>query len=259
MSSVLRQETRDRVRILTMNRPEARNSLSGDLISALYDSLIEVDADEGVDVVVLTGEDPAFCAGVDLKEAAADGMAYFGLFDQKNCIAQVALVKKPIIGAINGATFTGGLEIALGCDFLIASERAFFADTHVRVGVLPGGGMTARLPTAIGLRRAREMSMTGDIVDAARAERIGLVNEVVGHEELMGRALRAAQAICETDSGIMRQLKRMYSTGSMMTTGDALNFESQVAHEWSNRGMDVGALAGRSEAVMSRNRNQRRS
>src|SRR6478672_9233322 len=120
------------VRVLTLNRPAARNALSRDLIKASYKALTEADADESVRVVVLTGADPAFCAGVDLKEAQRDGLGYFQEFRSQSCIAAVAKMRTPIIGAINGATFTGGLEMALGCDFLIASERAVFADTHAR-------------------------------------------------------------------------------------------------------------------------------
>jgi enoyl-CoA hydratase/carnithine racemase len=123
------------VRLLTLNRPEARNALSRDLIRAAYTALTEAEADDSVRAVVLTGADPAFCAGVDLKEAKRDGLKYFEEFRSQSCIAAVAKMRTPIIGAINGATFTGGLEMALGCDFLVASERAVFADTHARVGI----------------------------------------------------------------------------------------------------------------------------
>ena len=157
--------------MLTLNRPQARNALSHEVIRALYAALKAADADEQVRAVVLTGTDPAFCAGVDLKEAARDGLTYFEEFRSQSCITAVREMRTPIIGAINGATFTGGLEIALGCDFLIASERAVFADTHARVGILPGGGMTARLPQVVGLAMARRMSMTGEVIDAPRVPR----------------------------------------------------------------------------------------
>src|ERR1700751_842672 len=173
------------VRLLTLNRPQARNALSRDLIRATYAAVTEADADDSVRAVVLTGADPAFCAGVDLKEAQRDGLKYFEEFRSQSCIAAVAKMRTPVIGAVNGATFTGGLEIALGCDFLVASERALFADTHARVGVLPGGGMTARLPSVVGQAHARRMSLTGDVVDAARALQMGLVTEVVPHAALL--------------------------------------------------------------------------
>ncbi|MDT5169836.1 MAG: enoyl-CoA hydratase, partial [Mycobacterium sp.] len=169
------------VRVLTMNRPAARNALSPELIGTLYVALRDADDDPSVRAVVLTGADPAFCAGVDLKAAQRLGPVYFEQFQTQSCIRQTAQMRKPIVGAINGAVFTGGLEMALGCDFLIASERAVFADTHARVGILPGGGMTARLPHVVGAAMARRLSMTGEVVDATRAERIGLVTEVVPH------------------------------------------------------------------------------
>jgi len=133
------------VRVLTLNRPEARNALDSALISALSRALVAADAEPGVGAVVLTGADPAFCAGIDLKEAARDGAAYFAKHRAEPCIPQVARMATPVIGAVIDATFAGGLELALGCDFLIASERAVFADTHARVGFLPGG---ARLTSA---------------------------------------------------------------------------------------------------------------
>lgn len=196
------------VRVITLNRPQARNALSRDLIRACYAALTTADADESVRAVVLTGADPAFCAGVDLKEAARDGLSYFAEFRSQSCIAAVAAMRTPVVGAVNGATFTGGLEMALGCDFLIASERAVFADTHARVGILPGGGMTARLPQLVGAAMARRLSMTGEVVDAARAERIGLVTEVVPHDRLLGRAVDLATQIADVPGPTMRGLRR---------------------------------------------------
>ena len=184
--------------------------------------MTEADADESVRAVVLTGADPAFCAGVDLKEAQRDGLGYFEEFRSQSCIAAVAKMRTPIIGAINGATFTGGLEMALGCDFLIASERAVFADTHARVGILPGGGMTARLPQLVGLGMARRLSMTGEVVDAARAEKIGLVTEVVAHERLLDRALELAGQIAEVPGPTMLGLKEIYTTGAAPVIDPAL-------------------------------------
>ena len=138
-------------------------------------------------------------------------------------------MRTPIVGAINGAAFTGGLEMALGCDFLIASERAVFADTHARVGILPGGGMTARLPQLVGLGMARRLSMTGEVVDAARAERIGLVTEVVAHERLLDRALELAGQIAEVPGPTMLGLKEIYTTGAAAVIDPALAAEEKIA------------------------------
>jgi enoyl-CoA hydratase/carnithine racemase len=241
------------VRTLTMNRPEARNALNRDLIRALYAALKDADADDGVRAVVLTGTDPAFCAGVDLKEAARDGMAYFAEFKTESCIAAVAEMRTPIIGAINGATFTGGLEVALGCDFLIASERAVFADTHARVGILPGGGMTARLPQVVGAAMARRLSMTGEVVDAARAERIGLVTEVVAHDALMARAVELASQVAEVPGPIMLGLKEIYVRGASAVVDPALAAEGDIA---GSQERDFAGLGQRFDDVSARNKSQ---
>lgn len=252
MSEVLITD-HDAVRVLTLNRPQARNALSHDLIRALYAALKAADADEEVLAVVLTGTDPAFCAGVDLKEAARDGLKYFEEFRSQSCITAVREMRTPIIGAINGATFTGGLEIALGCDFLVASERAVFADTHARVGILPGGGMTARLPQVVGLSMARRMSMTGEVIDAARAERIGLVTEVVAHDRLLARALELAAAIAEVPGPTMLGLKEIYTEGAAAVIDPALAAEARIAYA---QHREFGDLGDRFRAVSERNKSQ---
>ncbi|WP_460355039.1 enoyl-CoA hydratase [Mycobacterium sp. ZZG] len=246
----------DGVRVLTLNRPAARNALSRDLIRASYAALTSADADDTVRAVVLTGADPAFCAGVDLKEAARDGLSYFSEFRSQSCIAAVAQMRTPVVGAINGATFTGGLEMALGCDFLIASERAVFADTHARVGILPGGGMTARLPHLVGAAMARRLSMTGEVVDAARAERIGLVTEVVPHEHLLGRAVELAAQIAEVPAPTMRSLKEIYTTGAAAVTEPALAAEEKIAFAQHRDSQDLEGLGDRFSAVTRRNKDQ---
>lgn len=253
MSGELLTEDVGAVRVLTLNRPRARNSLSGELISALYRALLSVDHDDAVRAVVLTGTDPAFCAGVDLKQAAAEGAAYFRRFDAENCVGQVALVRKPVIGAVNGAAFTGGLELALGCDFLVASERAVFGDTHVRVGVLPGGGLTARLPQLVGPAWARRMSMTGEIVDADQAHRIGLVTEVVPHDRLQDKVIGMAAAVAEVPAKLMGELKRVYSEGALSLIGPSLEVESSIARA---QQPDFAGLERRRIAVTQRNRSQ---
>lgn len=241
------------VRVLTMNRPEARNALGSELIEALFTALQDADDDASVRAVVLTGADPAFCAGVDLKQAQTLGMDYFAQFQTHNCITKTGQMATPIIGAINGATFTGGLEMALGCDFLIASERAVFADTHARVGILPGGGMTARLPLVVGHAMARRLSMTGEVVDAARAERIGLVTEVVAHERLLPRAVELATQIAEVPGPVMRGLKEIYTTGTAPVLDPALAAEKRIAFAQER---DFEGLGDRFTAVTQRNKSQ---
>ena len=243
------------VRVLAMNRPEARNALNTKLIEALYAALGDADGDPSVRAVVLTGVDPAFCAGVDLKEAQRLGTAYFEQFQTQSCIRKTAQMRKPIIGAINGPVFTGGLEMALGCDFLIASQRAVFADTHARVGILPGGGMTARLPQLVGGAMARRLSMSGEVPRRAadRAERIGLITEVVPHDRLLARAVELASQIGEVPAPIMAGLKEIYVTGSAAVTDPALAAEQDIAGA---QELDRDALGDRYTEISERNRRQ---
>lgn len=253
MTSLVQVADIDHVRLLTMNRPEARNALSRDLIRTLYAALSEADDDESVHAVVLTGADPAFCAGVDLKEAARDGTEYFAEFKSQSCITRVAQMRTPIIGAVNGAVFTGGLEMALGCDFLIASQRAVFADTHARVGILPGGGMTARLPQVVGNAMARRLSMTGEVVDAERAAQIGLVTEVVAHDKLLDRAIELAAQIAELPAATMTGLKEIYTRGTGPVISAALAAEQDIAGA---QARDFSGLSTRLDDVTARNRSQ---
>jgi len=241
------------VRVLTMNRPEARNALGRKLIETLFAAMVDADTDPDIRAIVLTGADPAFCAGVDLKEAQQLGTAYFARFQTHNCITKPAEMATPILAAINGATFTGGLEMALACDFMIASERAVFADTHARVGILPGGGMTVRLPQRVGAAMARRLSMTGEVVDAARAERIGLVTEVVVHDELLSRAIQIAEQIAEVPAATMAGLKQMYVRGTAGVTDTALAVELEIARA---HRPDTDALAARKAEVTARNKSQ---
>ncbi|WP_292991534.1 enoyl-CoA hydratase [Mycobacterium sp.] len=249
---VLRDDTGP-VRVLTMNRPAKRNALSPDLIGTLYAALRDADDDPTVRAVVLTGADPAFCAGVDLKEAQRLGSVYFEQFQNQSCIRQTGDMRTPIVGAINGAVFTGGLEMALGCDFLIASDRAVFADTHARVGILPGGGMTARLPQVVGAAMARRLSMTGEVIDAGRAAEIGLVTEVVPHGQLLGRAVELAAQIAEVPAPIMAGLKEIYVTGAAPIVQPALAAEQAIAGAQT---LDRDGLEDRYAEISERNRRQ---
>ena len=250
---ILRTDDRGAVRVLIMNRPQARNALSTELFEALHAALLEADLDPAVRAVVLTGADPAFCAGVDLKQAQQLGREYFRRFARHDCMAAIADLRTPVIGAVNGATFTGGLEIALACDFLIASQRAVFADTHARVGILPGGGMTARLPQVVGAAMARRLSMTGEVIDAARAEHIGLVTEVVAHEQILARAVELAEQIAEVPSTTMTGLLEMYRRGSATVTEPALAAERQIS---AATPISTEELAARQRDVAERNKRQ---
>jgi enoyl-CoA hydratase len=245
------REDRGAVRVLTMNRPESRNALNTDLISALHTALVHADRDASVRAVVLTGADPVFCAGLDLKQAQRDGSDYFERLHAENCITKVAQLGKPILGAINGAAITGGMEIALGCDFLVASDQAVFADTHARVAILPGAGMTARLPHAVGAGMARRLSMIGEVVDAARAEAMGLVTEVVAHARLLDRTVELATQICEVAAPVMQGLKAIYVAGAAAIIDPALAAEQTIA---ASAARHTDGLGERYRQVAERNR-----
>jgi enoyl-CoA hydratase len=231
--SILLVEQRGPVRILTFNRPQQRNALSSALIDTLRTELAAADADEQTSVVILTGSDPAFCAGLDLQELGSGGNTLLKVEDESIPAGHPWLpLSKPIIGAINGAAITGGLELALACDILIASERARFADTHARVGVLPGWGLTSRLPAAVGRGFARRMSLSGNFVDAEEALRTGLVTEVVEHDALMNAALALAETIAGNDQPGVRTLLASYRRAEEHVVDPALQAEKQTSRAW---------------------------
>lgn len=245
------------VRVITLNRPAARNALSIQLTAALYAALVAAEAADTVGAIVLTGTDPAFCAGIDLKEAARDGERYFDRYRETPCVEQVARMATPVIGAVNGPTFTGGLELALGCDFLVASERAAFADTHAGVGIVPGGGMTAWLPRLVGQAKARRMSYTGEIVEAQEALRIGLVTEVVAHDDLLPRAVGLATATTSSPPGVVATIKRVYAESEESALRPSLDIERAASRA---RTLDRHTLdeRRRSQTALNRERLLRR-
>jgi len=236
---ILHSTREDAVLVLTLHRPLARNALNLELTRALSAAFTAFDADESLRCLVLTGADPAFCAGLDLKEFRLPGSprgevgAMIRAFPER---------RKPAIGAINGATMTGGLELALGCDFLIASERARFGDTHVKVGTLSGGGMTSRLPHQVGTRWAKQMSLTCQPVDAATALRIGLVNEVVAHDSLLPRALELARDIASYDPQLVADTRRVLERGSEATLKDSMTLEAEALAAMRARGANAWNL-----------------
>jgi enoyl-CoA hydratase len=239
----LRIDRHDSVAVVTLDRPDVRNALSGELITALRAAFVELGTDDGVRAVVLTGADPAFCAGLDLKEVAGSG-ANLGMVDDVR--GPFTPISKPVIAAVNGAAYTGGLEIALSCDVRIASENAVFADTHARVGVMPGLGLTVRLPKAIGHAMALEMSLAGTRVDAQTALVWGLVNQVVPHDRLLETALEIARRMAEPDPVAISTLLRMYREAGERPESEALRHESVTSQTWI-AAMDRAGVPGSAE------------
>jgi len=259
MTDLVLLDVSDRVATITLNRPEARNALNGDLLEALTLTLAATDADDAVDVLVITGADPAFCAGLDLKAVASGDPRLIGTAPTKDMPVPdrgpFGTLSKPLIGAINGFAITGGFEIALACDFLVASENARFADTHARVGIQPWWGLTVALPQAIGFRRAREMSATGNFIDAQTALDWGLVNHVVPHEELLPFTRKLAADIVSSNQPALRRILATYDDGELVTGHDAWLREAEVAEAWMS-GATADELEANRQAVIARGRTQ---
>ena len=247
------------IAVVTLNRPEAMNALSRALRSALRQAFVELDADPEVKVVVLTGAgDRAFTAGLDLKELSTDplGMRAANATDPAENPARALLAtQKPIIGAINGVAITGGFEVALACDVLICSTNARFADTHARVGITPGWGLSQKLSRCIGPYRAKELSLTGNFLDARKAYDWGLVNRVVAPAELMPAALELARQMADIEADMLTTYKAMIDDGYELAMGEGLELEHRrsLAH---NAGVTPEMVAARRAAVQARGRSQ---
>lgn len=249
-------EVADRTATVTLNRPAQRNALNRALQRRIPEVIASLETDDGVDVVILTGADPAFCAGVDLKELGASGAGAGDLVLPRHSRGPLPPHRKPVIGAVNGVAVTGGFELALACDFLVASERARFADTHARVGVMPGWGLTVLLPEAVGVRRAREMSTTGNYLDASTAAAWGLVNHVVPHDELLPFCRALAADIVSNDQDGVRQMLDTYRWTTATTPEDAWEVEAEVSRSWARDHLAEGQVEARRQAIVERGRSQ---
>jgi enoyl-CoA hydratase len=257
---VLLVEQDEGVAVLTLNRPDAMNALSGALRVALARAFREIAEDPAIGAVILTGAGRAFCAGLDLKEmggetAAAGGPA--AMIEEGNMIQAVRACPVPLIGAINGFAITGGFELALACDFLVASSEARFADTHARVGIVPGWGISQLLPRWIGPGCARELAFTGNFLDAEQACAWGLVNRVVAPEELLPTCRSLARDVLSCDARTVRAIKRLHREGGATTLGEALALEGRASVEHA-RSVSAADVAARRRSVQERGRSQSR-
>jgi enoyl-CoA hydratase len=240
------------VAIVTLNRPERRNALTAGLMVAIAATMAELDADDGVGAIVLTGSDPAFCAGLDLAELSTSGANL--RVDETG--RPWPRLRTPVIGAVNGPAVTGGLELVLHCDFAIASEQAAFADTHAKVGVMPGWGLSMLLPQAVGLRRAKQMSFTGTYVRADEALAWGLVNRVAPHEQLLPEAVRIASDISKNDRVAVPTLLTLYDDNAGDQIAAGLRREYVLAREWRDRMVRPDVVAQRREGIREHGRSQ---
>ena len=222
-------EIQDKVSVITINRPEKRNALSQDVRECLYQRLQEIDSRKDVRAVIITGAGEAFVAGADIAsmkdytsedamKASRYGSSIFSFIEN---------MRFPVIAAINGWALGGGCELALACDIRICSDDARFGQTEVRIGIIPGYGANIRLPRLIGAGKAKELIYTGRIIDAAEAERIGLVNSVVSRETLMDEAMKLAGRISKGPASI-NLAKKAINKAFDLEMDDALEFSSKL-------------------------------
>ena len=229
--SVLLVEREGTTAVLTMNRPDALNALSLELEGALKDAFRALAGEAGLRALVLTGAGRAFCAGVDLKELEQTGTGVRDWLGTDSLAEIVRACPVPVIAAVNGFAITGGLELAMLADFIVAAPEARFADTHARVGITPSWGLTQVLPRRIGEARARQMSFTGAFVDAETALAWGLVNEVVPADALLGRAKAIAAEIAGTDRATLDRIRGLYRDGAGLPLTDGLALEARIFAE----------------------------
>ena len=243
------------VTTVTFNRPEALNALSRALRNRMTEVFNRLSDDPETEVIILTGAGRAFTVGLDLKELGGETAVEESISDGDLSEAMKAC-HQPIIGAINGFAITGGFEIALMCDFLIASTAAKFADTHARVGVVPGWGLSQRLPRLIGINRAKELSLTGNYLDAQTAANWGLVNRVVSPEKLLDTCRDLARDIVTTDPATRHEIKRIMDEGWLTTLGDGLDVELAANREHSRTEVRAEKVAARRADIQARGREQ---
>jgi enoyl-CoA hydratase len=254
-SPVLLVEKNAGIACLTLNRPQAMNALSHELRQAVTQAFRELALDDAVRVVILTGAGKAFCAGLDLKELGSRDAQPLGAFTDADMMAAIRGFPGPVIGAVNGFAITGGFELALACDLLIASSEARFADTHARVGILPGWGLSQKLPRLIGIGRAKELSFTGNYIGAEQALAWGLVNRVVAPAELLGTCRKLAEDMLSCDPASLRGYKQLIDAGFATTFEEGLRLEARASKDFA-KGITPEIVATRRGAVQERGRRQ---
>ncbi len=248
------------VATLTLNRPKAMNALSGALRGALADAVEQCENDPEIGAVILTGAgQDAFCAGLDLTEWAGEteekskGVSGRPRFQA----SRLEALDCPVIGAINGVAITGGFELALACDVLIGSTRARFADTHARVGIMPGWGLSQKLSRLVGIYRAKELSLTGNFIDAHQAERWGLLNRVVEPAALMETCRALARDVLSCEPDLVKAYKGLINRGFAATLSEGRSMETELNRE-QQPGVSQQQLAAARKRVMARGREQTR-
>nr|WP_314090488.1 enoyl-CoA hydratase [uncultured Shinella sp.] len=223
-------ETRGRVGLITLNRPQALNALNRKLLEELKSVLAGFEADAGIGAIVLTGSEKAFAAGADIKEMQPYGFAEAVVEDLAAGWDEVAACRKPMIAAVSGFALGGGCEVAMMCDFIIASETAKFGQPEITLGIIPGMGGTQRLTRALGKSKAMDLILTGRLMDAAEAERSGLVARVVAPEKLLDEALAAAEKIAGFSLPSTMMAKEAVSRAHETVLSEGMRAERRLFH-----------------------------
>ena len=224
-------ETRGRVGLVTLNRPKALNALNDALMDELGDALAKFDADEGIGAIVLTGSDKAFAAGADI--GAMKDWSYMDVYKSEYITRnweRMESVRKPVIAAVAGYALGGGCELAMMCDFIIAADTAKFGQPEIKLGIIPGAGGTQRLPRAVGKAKAMDLVLTGRMMDAAEAERAGLVSRVVAADKLLDEALAVAAQIAEFSLPSVMMAKEAVNRAYETPLAEGMLFERRLFH-----------------------------
>ena len=254
--ALLEVERSDGYAVLTLNRPEAMNALSAELRTLLARTVRELEADPDIRVLILTGAgDRAFTAGLDLKELGG-GASIADAVEIEDPVKSIEQFSGPVIGAINGVAITGGFELALACDVIVAADTARFADTHARVGIMPGWGLSQKLSRAIGVYRAKELSLTGNFLSAQQAADWGLVNRVVPAAELLPTARKLAADMLSVVPEMLVGYKKLIDDGFATNFGEGLEIEARRARA-ANAGVSADEIERRREAVRARGQAQK--
>jgi enoyl-CoA hydratase len=223
-------ETRGKVGLVTLNRPQALNALNSALIAELNQALDAFESDDAVGCIVVTGSEKAFAAGADIKEMQAKTYMEVYREDFISSWERITRCRKPVIAAVAGFALGGGCELAMMCDFIIAADNARFGQPEIKLGVMPGSGGTQRLARFVGKAKAMEMCLTGRMMDAAEAERSGLVSRVVPLADLLTEAMKTAETIAELSLPAVMMTKESVNRAFETTLSEGIRFERRVFH-----------------------------
>jgi enoyl-CoA hydratase len=224
-------ETQDKVGLIRLNRPKALNALNDQLMDELGDTLLKFDADEGIGCIVITGSEKAFAAGADIGAMAS--YTYMDVFKSDYITRnweQIRRIRKPVVAAVAGYALGGGCELAMMCDFIIAADTAKFGQPEIKLGTMPGAGGTQRLPRAVSKAKAMDMCLTARMMDAAEAERAGLVSRVVPADKLLEEAMVAAATIASMSLPVVMMIKESVNRAYETTLAEGVQYERRLFH-----------------------------